>query len=436
MPPLFRPEVATQQQSQWLGKALLLKGWPPWITVFVTLIFIASLLAALIFASYARRISVSAEIITQPQTINLFSPEQGVIAKLLVSNGQQVSAGTPLYQIDLSRITQAGNASTSTLAAINKQHNQLDDIIAQLESNKRATLANLQQQLEQYQQAQLGLNKMVASSQEGLNAMRASLASYNTSLQRGLITTDQLNNQRYLYYQQQSSLQSLNAQVIQQSLQISGLQSAKVTKGADFDNQILQSRYQQQGLDREMAQADVRNLLMINAPSAGSVSSLSVTAGQMVNAGDSLAQLVPASGSAFYLIAWLPDESRPYVKPGDTISVRYAAFPFEKYGQFPGKVLSIAAAPSTDKEMIGYISAPRGSNGAINGTYFKALIALNEASVSWHGQKLTLTSGMQAQTTLFLEQRPLYQWMLSPYYSLKNSVMAPAPSSSNGPLNE
>lgn len=426
MPPLFRPEVATHQQSQWLGKALLLKGWPPWIIVMLTLAFIFALLAALIFASYARRINVNAEIITQPQTINLFSPEQGVIAKLLVGNGERVGVGTPLYQIDLSRITQAGNASTSTLAAIARQHQQLNDIIYQLEGNKRATLANLQQQLEQYQAAQRGLNEMVASSQEGLNAMRASLASYATSLKRGLITTDQLNNQRYLFYQQQSSLQSLNAQVIQQSLQISGLQSAKVTKSAEFDNQISQSRYQQQGLDREMAQADVRNLLMINAPSAGRVSSLSVTAGQMVNAGDSLAQLVPLSGSAFYLIAWLPDESRPYIKRGQIITIRYAAFPFEKYGQFPGRVLSVADAPSTDKEMQGYISAPRVANGTISGAYFKAIIALDDRSMSWRGQRLRLTSGMQAQTTLFLEQRPLYQWMLAPYYRLKTSIMAPA----------
>jgi membrane fusion protein len=32
---------------------------------------------------------------------------------------------------------------------------------------------------------------------------------------------------------------------------------------------------------------------------------------------------------------------------------------------------------------------------------------------------------MQAETTLFLEKRPLYQWMLSPYYSLKKSITGP-----------
>jgi membrane fusion protein len=205
MSALFRKEVATQQQTQWLGKALLLKGWPLWITVSLTSLFMVLLLLFLIFANYTRRINVSAEVITQPYTINLFSPQQGVISKLLVKNGQRVKAGESLYQIDVSQISQSGNVSTSTLDAIYKQKQQLEDIVAQQRSNKAATLANLQQQLEQYQQAQIGLNKMLASAKDGLESMGKSLASYNDSLKKGLITSDQLNNQRYLYYQQQSS---------------------------------------------------------------------------------------------------------------------------------------------------------------------------------------------------------------------------------------
>jgi membrane fusion protein len=38
---------------------------------------------------------------------------------------------------------------------------------------------------------------------------------------------------------------------------------------------------------------------------------------------------------------------------------------------------------------------------------------------------LQLTNGMRAQSTLFLEERPLYQWMFSPFYDMKNSLMGP-----------
>ena len=85
----------------------------------LTAIFIFALLIFLIFANYTRRINVSGEIITQPHSINLFSPEQGVVTELYVDTGKPVKKGQPLYEIDVSRVTQAGNVSTTTLAAIN-----------------------------------------------------------------------------------------------------------------------------------------------------------------------------------------------------------------------------------------------------------------------------------------------------------------------------
>ncbi len=422
---LFRKEVNEHQQSHWAGKALLLAGWPVWIVASLTTLFLIALMTFLISANYTRRINVSGEIITQPHSINLFSPEQGVITGLFVDTGKPVKKGQPLYQIDVSRVTQAGNVSTTTLAAIKKQREQIDTIITQLQNNKRATLENLQQQLDQYEKAHQVSQSMVDSAQEGLNAMKKSMQNYGAYQKKGLINTDQLNNQRYLFYQQQTSFQSLNTQSIQESLQITNLRSELVTKAADFDNQISQYGFQRNDLERQLAQADAKGSLLITAPTDGKISSLSVTPGQMVNAGDSLAQLVPAKNSPFFLVAWLPNESLPYVKPGEHINIRYEAYPFEKYGQFPGRVESVSSAPVSEQELNSYSSAPRDANGKVNGPYYKVMVSLEKNQLNWHGEQLNLSSGMKAESTMFLEKRPLYQWMLSPYYSMKKSVVGP-----------
>lgn len=422
---LFRKEALEHRQTQWTGKVLLLKGWPVWITLLATFGFITVLLFFLLYTSYTRRITVSGEIITQPHTINLFSPQQGVISRLLVKTGQTVTAGTPLYQIDVSRVSRSGNVSVTTLSALKKQQQQIVAIIEQLESNKRQTLENLQQQLRQYLSVHETSQTMTSSALEGLNAMRRSMEAYDSYRRKGLINTDQQNNQRYLFYQQQSVYQSLNAQTIQESLQITSLRSELVTKAVEFDTQIARYRYQQGDLERQLAEADAHGMLLITAPSAGKISSLSVTTGQMVNTGDSLAQLIPADRASFYLIAWLPNDSVPFVSPGKTINIRYAAFPFEKYGQFPGKIISVSSAPAPAQEMAGYASAPRTTTGAVSGAWYKAIVALNRNTLAWHGQPLVLASGMQAQSTVFLEKRPLYQWILSPYYNMKKSVTGP-----------
>src|SRR5471032_249175 len=388
---LFRKEVNEHQQNHWAGKALLLAGWPAWIVISLTALFLVVLLSFLIFSNYTRRINVSGEVITQPHSINLFSPEQGVITGLFVDTGKTVKKGQPLYQIDVSRVTQAGNVSTTTLSAIKNQREQIESIITQLQNNKRITLENLQQQLEQYETAHKVSQDMVASAQQGLDAMKKSMQNYGAYQRKGLINTDQLNNQRYLFYQQQTSFQSLNTQSIQESLQITNLRSELVTRAADFDNQISQYGVQRNDLERQLAQADAKGSLLITAPTDGKISSLSVTPGQMVNAGDSLAQLVPAKNSPFFLVAWLPNESVPYVKQGENINIRYDAYPFEKYGQFPGRVESVSSAPVSEQELNSYASAPRNANGTVNGPYYKVIVSLDKNQLNWHGEQLNLS---------------------------------------------
>lgn len=422
---LFRKEVSEHLQSRYAGPILLITGWPVWITLCITLLFLAALLLFLWQGSYTRRTSVSGEVITWPHTINLFAPEQGVISRLLVSPGQQVSAGTPLYALDISRVSASGNLSATTRALLKKQQQQMGEMLHQLEQNRRATLASIQQQLDQLRSAREKTQQMVDSATQGLDVMRSSMNDYNRFARRGLITSDQQNNQRYLFYQQLSVWHSLNSQRVQQDMQIAELLSQQVTRAADFDSQLAQYNIRQADIERQLAEADAGSERLIAAPSAGRISSLSVTAGEMVSDGDSLAQLVPAGDDIPSLVIWLPNDSIPYVKPGDVINVSYAAYPAEKYGQFPGKVLSISSAPVPVRELNNYGSAPRSPAGQITGAWFKANVALNHQGLRWQGKDLPLASGMQLQATVFLEKRPLWQWMLSPYYFLKNSITGP-----------
>lgn len=74
--------------------------------------------------------------------------------------------------------------------------------------------------------------------------------------------------------------------------------------------------------------------VVVKATAAGKIESVSVTAGQMVDKGSSLAQIKPTGNVEYYLILWLPNNSIPYINPGDTVNIRYDAFPSDKFGQF------------------------------------------------------------------------------------------------------
>ncbi|WP_380182595.1 HlyD family secretion protein [Kalamiella sp. sgz302252] len=424
--PLFRMEAVQYLKTKWLGKALLTSGYPAWTVAVTSVLFFILLLTFIIYGTFTRRINVNGEIISLPHAITVFAPQQGFITRSWAEAGESVKKGDRLYQIDVSRITSTGNVSVRSVDAINQQIALTETIIARLQKNKAATLKNLQHQLEQYRAAHLKSEKLVSEAAGGLGEMRKSMTSYGEYLRKGLINKEQFFNQRYLFHQQQNAWQSLNTQVIQESLQISTLESDLLTKGIEYDNQISQYEAQRSDLMRQLAEVDASGTLFITAPSDGKIESMSVTEGQMVSVGDSLAQLTPASSNRYFLMLWLPDTSVPYVHPGDAINLRYEAFPFEKYGQFPGRILSISKVPASYQEMGKYNTLPR-TDGVIE-PYYKVIVSLEKSRFSYQGKPLTLASGMKAQATLFLEKRPLWQWMLSPYYDLKKSI--------SGPVNE
>lgn len=422
---LFRQEAVEHRHAKWAGKALLIAGLPAWFFAVLSLFFMIILILFLIYGDYTRRINIYGEITTFPRSVNVFSAQQGFISERFVDVGDVVMKGQRLYLLDVSRVTETGKVSVNTRLALENQLLHVDSIILKLKNNKSMTLANLRKQKKQYETALLQSKKMLDNARVGVAFAQENMRSYKEYQKRGLITKDQLSGQTYSFYQQQSLFQNLHSQHIQESLQVTNLESDIVTRAADFDNQISQYQFQRNDLQRQLAEADASGVLIVNAPTDGRIESLSVTLGQMVNSGDSLAQIIPRNDATFQLVLWLPNSSVPYVSVGDAINIRYDAFPYEKFGQFPGRIESIAYVPASTQEMSTYNSSPVHQPVVQAASYYKATVALERTHLSYQAKELKLTNGMRAQSTLFLEKRPLYQWMFSPFYDMKKSLVGP-----------
>lgn len=132
--------------------------------------------------------------------------------------------------------------------------------------------------------------------------MHDNLASYDKYLSDGLITKDQYNYQHSLYFQQQSAYQSLVSQKMQLESQITQLNSDKVTKAADFDNQISSQYNQTNDYKNQLIESNANGNLIVKATADGRIESLSATQGQTVDNGSSLAQIKPIGNVEYYLI--------------------------------------------------------------------------------------------------------------------------------------
>ncbi len=410
---IFRKEAIDHQKAKWSGKAILTSGFPASIIAVVCCLTIMALVAFMKYGSYTQRINVPSEVITQPHTIQIFSRQQGIIFKQFIEAPHIIKKGDRIYQIDVSRITRSGNVSDSAVDAIEQQIAQIDNMMIKLEDDKQSTLINLNKQLNQYIATQKESEKQMDNTRRAMDTTRRTMENYEEYLRQGLVTKEQVSNQRAQFYQQQSSYQSISTQVSQQGMEITKLRSDITTRGINFENQLSQYKNQRSELQKQLTEADATGVLFVDSPVDGRLAAASVTTGQMVNAGDLLAQIVPTIDYAYQLVLWLPNSAVPYVAVKDNIKIRYDAFPFEQFGQFSGKIISLANVPSTAQEMSNYTNAPRDGQ-----PYYKAIAQLDKDKFTYKQKSLLLSSGMKAQVTLFLEERPLYQWMLSPFYDL------------------
>lgn len=421
---IYRKEAIEYKKIHWKGKALLLAGIPAWLVTLLASLFLITLVLSLIFCTFTQRIDVRGEVITLPHSVNVFAPQQGFVVNQHVKVGDIVNKGQPLYELDVSRNTINGNVSAAQIEVINEKIANAEDIISKLMRNKSETLTALEKQIKTTSASLAETNRMLATTQVGLNKMFTNLSSYDKYLKDGLITKDQYNYQHSLYFQQQSAYQSLVTQKMQLESQLTQTNSDKITKAADFDNQISSQHNQINDYKNQLVESNANGNLIIKATTNGKIESLAVTKGQMVENGSSLAQIKPTGDIEYYLILWLPNNTIPYVKPGDTINIRYDAFPADKFGQFPGKVISISSVPASRQEMAEYTNVNNGTSQQELALY-KAIIKIKDKTFSYNGKTLTLSNGLKAQAVVFLEERPLYMWMFTPFYKMTQSVSGP-----------
>jgi len=420
---LFRQEAIDHQRSYWKGKVILLKGTSPFIISLCSLLFLAVLVTMLCFYKYTQRIDVIGEVITLPHPLNVSSTQPGFVSRQFVEVGDKVKKGSLLFELDVSKNTNSGNVSDTNVSMIKSKIANAEEIITKLKANKEDFISTTRKQIQRYEHSLNETAGLLSTAAVGMAKMEKSLSSYNIYLKKGLINKDQYNNINSLYVQQQSSFQSLATQKMQLELQLTQSRSDLTVKSSEMDNQIAAQYNQLSDYQTQLIENSANGKILVKSTIDGRVESVAVTPGQMVDTGSSLAQIKQTTGVNYYLLLWLPDNSLPYVKVNDTVNIRYDAFPSDKFGQFSGKVKSISSMPATRRELADYNNNLMNSNSTP--ALYKAIINIGQKEIIYNNKKLVLSNGLKAKSVVFLEQRPLYQWLFSPVYKIAQSLQGP-----------
>ena len=193
--------------------------------------------------------------------------------------------------------------------------------------------------------------------------------------------------------------------------------SAQIT--ADY-RRALQAERVETAMQRERANQELakhehrRGLLELRAPQAGIVKDLATyTAGTVVAPGTILMTLVP-EGDKLVAEVWVSNQDVGFVRKGQDVKVKLAAFQFQKYGMVEGRVLHINAdateAPSPNMRS----DALAGRDRPMGPLAFRALVELGAQELAVGAARYSLAPGMQVSSEIHLGTRSILEYVLSP----------------------
>ncbi|WP_349963434.1 HlyD family efflux transporter periplasmic adaptor subunit [Rhizobium sp. ZPR3] len=412
---LFRREAIDARRHQWMGRPLLVQPVSVTVVAVISIIIVALVVGVIVFGRYTNRVRVSGTIVPGAGVTEVFSRQPGHIISGIGEEGTTVKQGDVLYTVSLDDVSSMGE----TASLVEKQLRiQRETLITAL--TERARLDAIDKDGLGTQESQLGqeldrLHEQIATTSEYVELLKGLASKYRSLTDRGVTAEREFEAREETYKDNQRQLQSLRRQEVQLLAQRSEVQ----TKLLGFDTNaalaIGELRQRIAVIEQQLAEGAARHSIDIVAPRDGTLTAVIAKPGQMIIAGAPLVSILPAD-STLEVQLWAPSSAVGFVKEGNKVLMRYAAFPYQKFGQYTGVVTKISRV--TIKSQDGTEQGDAAAQAQRTASY-RISVRPDSQNVIAYGKREPLRAGMAVEAELMLDTRPLYQWILEPLYSLR-----------------
>ncbi len=417
MSSLFRKEVLDARRNAWLGGISFAQPLHGWLLGGFMFLVAVSVLLFLFFGEYTRRSPVAGQLVPTAGLITVMAPSAGVVEQMLVEEGASVEQHQALAIVTVPRALASGIDVGAALEEVLHRREEGVTREARVRGDQmEAQLDGLKRQLSLARDELAAIEEEGATQDEQVQLARDMLARYRQLSGERYVSELQLQQQEQALLDRIAARQAMERQArtlrrsiaqIEQSL--AELPAEKEARAAIVEQEIA-------AIARERLQARTGSEVLIKAPAAGIVASRVAEAGQAIQAAQPLLTLLP-EGSRLEAQLLLPSRAIGFIAPGDTVLLRYQAFPYQKFGHHRGTVTRISRSALTGPEL-GTLAGldPAG------GPYYRVKVALEAQSILAFGNEEPLRPGMLVEADILGESRKLYEWVLEPLYSVHGRV--------------
>lgn len=412
---LFRKEALEHRKDRLFGDVILLQPLSMTVLVGVVVFVCLMILAILFWGSYARKETVQGYLVPDKGIVKTYAPQVGTIAKVHVREGDEVKEGDALITMISERGMQGGSDIDTLLLKelTSTEAHQLERIKAEKSLYTSETF-RLKTQIE-------GLEKELGQLEQSLRAQEDRLQIMQTRVNgaKKLLDSKNLSQNDYQKIYEESLVQKQQYQELQRAKStrqnaLSQTQSELEQLPIKSESRINEIQNAISELKQRHAEVAGRRALEIRSPVSGTVTALQARAGQWQATNTPLLAVMPKDAQ-LQVELFVPSRAIGFIAQDQRVKVRFAAFPYQRFGIYQGKIAVISKhvlLPSELPTPLVELKEP----------VYRLTVNLDQQYVNAYGKAFPLQAGMSLEADIILENQTLFQWILDPLISLKGRM--------------
>lgn len=414
---LIRPEALNFQKSSAIGDVVLINPISHVLLAAVGLLLLVLLIVVLGVGEYTRHSLIPGIIEPTAGLAKIYAPQAGLAGEVLVREGDSVKRGQVLIRAFAEHRNGKGadvqdeidSRAHTRLAALQEELAETMHLNDQEVSSNRDSMAVLIQ-------AKANLETQLRAQNLRTKAAEETLAKFENLRKAGFVSEFQISQHQDDLLDQQLRLDALHKELIAAvgDIQRTGreLQSLPLKRSVSR-TQLERNIAAVQG---EISQISGEHTWSVVAPADGTVTDVTIIAGQAAVSGTPLMSIMPKL-SPLQARLYAPSKSLGFIHVGSEVKIRLDAFPFQKFGTASGHVSRIADAPTPVNEFTSNTTMmPKSTQN--QDPLFAIVVDLDNEYVNAYGRREHLRAGMQLDGDVQLDRRKLYEWLLEPLFTV------------------
>ncbi|MHB8846923.1 MAG: HlyD family secretion protein [Burkholderiales bacterium] len=415
---IFRTAALKVQQISYQGDIVLIRPVSFNLLASIAAVFAIVVFIFLLFGTYTQRINVSGQLVLDTGLVKVYTPQSGIVLHKYVTEGEYVKQGAPLFMISSE---QQSSTQGNTQAAISRLMESRRAFLINEIVNTKSLHGNdrkaLMEKIRGLQSEQVIINDQIDEQKKRIALAQENLIRYKSLFMLGYISKEQFEEKQTNLLDQMSQLRGLERDKINTKLDLDARQSELVSLPMKQQNNISQIKLALATTEQELSENAAKRRLIILAPQTGVITTVNAELGQAVAVSKPLVGIIPEN-AILQARLYVPSKAIGFIKPGNTVLLRFQAYPYQKFGHAKGIVKYISKAAFPANELTNIINMATNTAITNNESVYIITVDLAKQNMIAYGKPQALQAGMLLDADILQETRKLYEWVLSPLYSL------------------